>query len=146
MKYAELDEHIGDITEYLGWLKANRGRLVTLDHVPSLSSSVSMSQYARDERGLRDYSKIDEFETRSKMREVVKTIGSCEKEYVGSSFYVTKKFGDTVKIMFTSSRNAICRKVVKEVKRVPKREYVEVPGQFVDEEVVEWECTDSLLK
>jgi len=98
-------------------------------------------EYAKDEKGVVNYSKVDEFETRSKMRTMAKALAPCEKNYAGSSFELTRKFGKRLTFSVSTTRDAICEKKVVGTKIVPAR----MVEERVEEEV-EWVCNDSLLR
>jgi len=73
----------------------------------------------------------------------------CKKEYKGDMFYLSREFGP-LKLEFVFYRNAVCtRRVIgtKEVgtEVIPARI---IPEQVIPahtEEIVEWECGESLL-
>lgn len=148
MKYAELDKVIEDTEEFLSWLKVNREKLVTLPQFGyyGLSSTSYVNEYETDENGYKDYQKYDESASRSKLASIARVLGSCEKKYDSINFTLVKKFGSTFTLKFVTNRESVCRKVVKSTKLVQKREFVDVPGQYVTEEEVEWICDDPLLR
>src|SRR5215831_13767151 len=71
-------------------------------------------------------------------------VGEVSKNWGNADLSVVRKFGKA-KLTFSVDRQIVCKKVVKSVKLVPKREYVEVPGEFTKEEEVEWICEDPSL-
>lgn len=74
------------------------------------------------------------------LREAAKAPGHADKGAFGEQFYIDRTFGP-VKITFAADRAEVCRKVVKGTREVPERV---VPART--EEIIEWECTDPLLK
>jgi hypothetical protein len=96
-------------------------------------------KYVTDENGVEDYNKQDEFETRLAMRQIAKALSPCEKVYDAHSFKLKRNFG-IIQYTVATSRAAVCERKVVGTKEVP--EYVS-PAHT--EEIVEWECRDSLL-
>jgi hypothetical protein len=47
-------------------------------------------------------------------------------------------------MVYETNRENVCTKRVVEVKQVPKRRTVEIPGEYDTEEVVEWDCEPLL--
>lgn len=66
--------------------------------------------------------------------------GIVRKEYGETGVVLRQSFGPHVHLNVRSSREAVCTKRVVEIQRVPKQAYVEIPGEFIDKEVVEWDC------
>lgn len=144
MKYSELHETIENLRALADWLESNP-KAVKLPAI-ALTANEYIYAYAKKADGSTDYSQTDEYETRSKMREIARALGSCEKDYSGGLFELTKQFGDNygsrIRLIFRTKRDAVCRKVVKSTKTIPAETRV-IPERI--EEEVEWVCTDSLL-
>jgi hypothetical protein len=146
MKYSELDATIVNLRECADWLESNP-RAIELPAM-RFESQERIYEYAKNADGTTDWETVNEFAVRSKMRQIAKALRNATKDYSGHVFRLTKTFGDSrwskgsVTLDFTSDRNAICRKVVKETKLIPERTEV-YPART--EEVVEWVCDDALL-
>lgn len=149
MKYKELEDTIANLRSLADWLETNP-RAVELPAM-SFSPYVGVHEYEKDEDGNRDYTKVDEFATRSRMRDIARILahgGMVEKRHSGDSFQLSKQFGEkkyatgTITMRFSTQRSAVCRKVVKSTKIIPAETRV-IPERI--EEEVEWVCTDSLL-
>lgn len=139
MKYKQHKELIAGLRETADWLE-NNPRTIALPEL-TFSSSNYIYEYAKNEHGNTDWSTIDEFTTRLKMRGIAKLLGSSVKDYSAGLFSLRKVFGP-ITITFNANRAAICRKIVKETKIVPARTET-YPERT--EEVVEWVCDDPLL-
>lgn len=146
MKYQELEDTIANLRSLADWLETNP-RAVELPAM-DFSAYTTVYEYEKDEEGNKDYTVVDEFSTRARMRGIARSLGSCDKSHFGDSFQLTKKFGEkkyatsTIKLTFSTKRAAVCRKVVKSTKIIPAKTIVQ--PERVEEEV-EWVCTDSLL-
>lgn len=149
MKYSELADLIENTEEFLFFLKTNPKAV----ELPSFYfyNVEYVTEYHKDENGYKDYSVVDEFRTHSKMRRIAKALRNAKKNYNGDSFSLSKTFGESpwrpgsITIAFQTTRQAVCRKVVKEVKEIPEEI---VPSKVIPartEEVVEWVCDDPLL-
>lgn len=135
------EQHKADLIDGLrslaDWLETNP-RVADL---PNFRPYVSewIYEYAKDENGITNYSEPDDELSRAKMRQILKALGSCKKDYSGSTFSLKKEFGP-IRLAFQTSRETICRKVVTGSREVPE---VVLPART--EEVVEWVCEDPLL-
>lgn len=72
--------------------------------------------------------------SREEMRQCALALGEAEKEYEGNWFNVYRMFGP-IKYEVFCNRELVCEKRVVGTRTVPEH----------TEEVVEWECGDSLL-
>ena len=72
---------------------------------------------------------------------IAKQLGDCEKEYVGEWFGLRKKIGDFLTIHFNIERKKVCERIVTGKKHVEEQT---IPAHDVD--VVEWKCSEPLLK
>ncbi len=82
------------------------------------------------------------------LRDLVRGLGSCEKNYLGETLYVEKNFGPRVELNVTASRELACRKIKTGEKIVPAHVVPAEPEHEVPEQVVEefeWDCSDPLL-
>lgn len=95
-----------------------------------------------------DYTKPDyplDYEaSKAKLKRFVRALGSCEKNWGSSDLSVTKRIGK-IRLNFLVNREAVCTKKVVGTKKRPKTAYVEIPNEYVEEEVVEWVCDDVAL-
>ena len=77
---------------------------------------------------------------------IAKAFGSAKKEYLGDSFFVLKKFfSDLVSIEATWNREKVCTKVVVGKKTVARQVPIAYELKNVEEEIIEWRCTDPVL-
>jgi len=85
-------------------------------------------------------------QNKESLAKIAMIIGTCKKDYSDSFFKLQKEFGE-ISLSFLGWREDICKRkvvgkrlVVKDVEqeRVYKTEEVE-------EDIIEWECPDSLL-
>ena len=72
--------------------------------------------------------------------ELARRLGKTEKIF-GSDFMLCRKFSENVSIKVIASREKICKKIVKGKKIIPSHYQPER-----EEEIVEWECDESLLE
>lgn len=139
MKYVEQKELVASLRELADFFEQPNS--ITLP-VPTFWIQTHVYEYARREDGSRDYSKVDEFETRMKMRNIAKVLSPCEKDYSTREFALRRKFGN-LRVEFNTIRAAVCEKKVISTKTIPAETRV-IPERI--EEEIEWVCTDSLLK
>jgi hypothetical protein len=88
----------------------------------------------------------EQHSVKESMAMAARAMGNAAKIYTGSYFDLRKKFGESVTLEFTSTREGVCRRVVKEVIH-HEQELVQAyikPAR--DEEVVEWVCDEPLLR
>lgn len=83
---------------------------------------------------------LDEFQTRTNMREYARMMKPCKKDYVGGSFSLKRSFG-SIMLQINTKREAICQEI-KTGEVIHHEEYT-IPART--EEVVEWVCNDPLL-
>jgi hypothetical protein len=88
----------------------------------------------------------DEVDPKVQLQRAARVLGRADKNFQYSTFELTKKFGDYIKLKFSCDREKVCRKVVTGTKQVQKRVYVDIPNEFVNVEEVEWICDEPLLK
>lgn len=82
---------------------------------------------------------------KEKMRLVARAMGTARKDYSSWYFDLNRKFGKLVTLEFTTHRENVCERVVKEVIHHPEEI---VPQKVIaarTEEVIEWVCDDPLL-
>jgi hypothetical protein len=158
MKYKELEDTVANLRAFADWLETNP-RAVELPAL-ALSAYNGVHEYGNVVRedgtvsSETDYSKVDEYKTRTKMRAIAKamshrtlTVDSLvKKDYSGGTFALSKEFGSEygskIRVTWTTRRDTICRKVVTGKKFIPA-ETKTIPART--EEEVEWVCDDSLL-
>jgi len=79
----------------------------------------------------------------------LKALGTCQKEYTESNFYLSREFGP-IKLTFMFYRSAVCQRRVVGQKQVGTQV---IPARITPEEIipahtediVEWDCEESLL-
>jgi hypothetical protein len=79
------------------------------------------------------------------LKRAVKALGKAEKSQDSYYFDVTRKFG-CIELQFSINREKVCKRIVVGVKEVPQEL---IPARLVEahtEEIVEWQCEDSLLR
>src|SRR5215831_2315691 len=79
------------------------------------------------------------------LAKAARTMGKAEKRIQFSDYEVIKKFGRLVELRFETSRENVCVRRVVGTKEIPKRVFVDIPGETVTEEIVEWDCPPALL-
>jgi hypothetical protein len=131
MKYKDRDELVQGLRDLADFLE--RPESVALP-IEMYGHKIDQWIYNEDDQGR---------SAKENMKKIVKILGSCKKDYSSSMMLVTKEFGP-VKLEFATSRDGVCTKRVVETKKVPKQRYVEIPGEFDEREVVEWDC-DPIL-
>lgn len=79
---------------------------------------------------------------RAQLATIIRTLGSCRKQYISNSLYVEKDFGKHLELNVTINREKVCRKIVTGTRVIPARAEL-IPERV--EEIIEWDCTDPLL-
>jgi hypothetical protein len=87
----------------------------------------------------------DQRSVKERMQVAARALGRANKEYYGSYFNLSRKFSEHVKLEFTSDRQEVCRRVVKEVVHHPEQIVPQKVLPARTEEVVEWVCDDPIL-
>jgi len=129
MKYKERDELVADLRELADFLEAKGHKLpIEMWYAFSLSTHL----YGDD--------------SKDQMIRAAKNLGSAQKKAeTDFTFKLTKPMKNgRVELAFSTSRDKVCTKKVVGTKTKPKMVYVEIPGETVEEEIVEWECTPLL--
>jgi len=93
---------------------------------------------------------VYELNSRDEAVACLKALGSCKKEYTENNFYLSREFGP-IKLAFMFYRTAVCKRRVVGVKEVgtavvPARIIPEEIIPAHTEEIVEWDCGESLLE
>lgn len=127
MKYSQRDNLVNDLREMADFIEANGHKLPGGIGAPQVELGIWL--YGNEHR------------VKDQMVQAARVFGTSSKEYSSYSLTLTKKFGTGLaKVAFNSSREAVCTKRVVSVTKEPKREYVDVPGEFVEREEIEWDC------
>lgn len=71
---------------------------------------------------------------KDQLQQVARAMGHADKEFSEDWVYLIRRFGN-VEVRFTIERQKICKRTVIGTREVPAR----------TEEIVEWECSDSIL-
>ncbi len=71
--------------------------------------------------------------------------GKLEKANNGTFFYLRKRFGGMVSIEWNKPRETVCKRVVVGTRETVKPIMEKVGEEIVAEEIVEWQCPESLL-
>lgn len=131
MKYKERDELVADLRE-LADLIETRG----LDLPLEIMYPFSLVQRFYGE------------EAKAKLQRAARALpGLVKKDYRMSDLEIIKEMKNgLIKLRFETNRENVCEKRVVQVKKIPKTMIVTIPGQYENEEVVEWICSDSLLR
>lgn len=83
-------------------------------------------------------------DTKDEAKMLAEALGTFEKEYNEWHFTMVKRFGP-IQMRFVFNRGNVCTKKVVGVKTIPA-EFVEAHTRPArTEEIVEWDCPDSLL-
>lgn len=84
-------------------------------------------------------------EAQQQIAAFARAFGSCEKEYGDAFFKVSRKIGE-IKVYAATSREKVCRKVVKGTRVVPRQVIEAKIIEEHEEEIVEWECEPLLAE
>jgi hypothetical protein len=135
VKYSDRDNLVAGLRELADWIEENGHRL------PVREIEFKADTWVFDD--WKDYNNPDKYlrPAREKMQQIARVLGRADKELMSDWFSLKKKFGDFVMLEFTSNRKVVCRKVVKGTRTIPEQV---IPEH--EEEIVEWECNDPLLK
>ena len=151
VKYSEQKNIVAEIREKANALNAiadflEQPKCVELPK-PSISiytnTTVSNYEWVEEEDGNSDY-KDNFWKTHQQMVDIARILKPVEKNYNNSDLTLVKKFG-SIKLAFSASREAVCRKVQVGTEKKEKVEYPIVRTGIMEEvPVYEWQC-DPLL-
>lgn len=79
-------------------------------------------------------------EQREELAKAARWIGAAEKIPFGDFYLLRRKFAGGVKLDVIANRDKVCERRVVGTRRIPRRI---VPAH--EEEIVEWDCPDSIL-
>jgi hypothetical protein len=130
-----MEQHVNDDNSPIDWLPGIdlHFSLTENDYVNTGTEEEPKNEYV-----------LNEANTKKSVKSFVKMLGSCEKEYIGSTLYITKEFGSyKIKVTGSVTREITCKKVL-------TGEVIEHPETIVPartEEKFVWDCSDvpSLL-
>jgi hypothetical protein len=131
MKYKERDALVADLRE-LADLLEERGHKLPIE-------------YPRVSLVSRFYDSEGEPTPKTKMLKAAKNIGKADKRQSYDYELIRKMKNGFVELRFETNRENVCTKRVVGTKQVEKKIWVTIPNEFVDQEVVEWDCSESLL-
>lgn len=143
MKYSEAKRYAEDLREFADLIELHGPAFHNMH--PSAVFTVYLTQSDYVKVGDEYKSVPDEEQTKKNIRTFVKTIGSCTKNFSGTSLSIKKTFKNgCVTLEGYASREAVCKRVP--TGRVIVREAYVIPRS--EEEEYEWDCSDaeSLLK
>lgn len=132
MKYKERDELVSGLRDLADFIE-EKG----LD-LPIKLPRLNLVNYIEDSWD-KSYNAVPG-SAREKMRRAAIACGKAEKKWDRYSLELIKEFGEHVKLTFRTNREQVCEKKVVGFK--------DIPEQVIEarrEEIVEWECRDSLL-
>lgn len=137
MKYKERDELVADLRELANVIEQYGHRLPL--ELPYFPLAITERFYEDDE------GKPSPKEQLKKAARILP--GKVEKDMEHSDYEIKwKAKNGRCEIVFETSKENVCVKKVVGVEKVQKWESKPVEGEFTEREIVEWECTDSLLK
>jgi hypothetical protein len=136
LKYKERDELVADLRE-LANLVEERGVKLPLE-MPYFALRISQ----------RFYEDSDGLSPREQLAKAARLLpGKVEKKAVYDDFEIHwKTKNGKCELVFETAQKNVCVKRVTGTEQVPKKVWVEIPGEFETREVYEWECHDPLLK
>jgi hypothetical protein len=131
MKYKDRDELVADLRELADFLEWKGHKL-------------PMELWYPKSFGARFY-ESDDVKPIENMKRVAKVLGKAEKHFNLDFELVRTMSNGHVQLRFETQRENVCKKVVVGTEQVPKRRYVDIPGEFDEKEIVEWQCDEPLL-
>ena len=132
MTFKERDELVADLRELANFLEQHGQKL-------------PMELWYAKSFGARFYDS-DDVPPMVKMKRVAKVIGSAEKKHGDYDFELIKKMKHGhVQLRFETARKNVCKPRVVGTEKVQKRIFVDVPGEFEEKEIIEWDCSEPLL-
>lgn len=136
----DVTDYVKGLRAYADWLE-KKAAVLPMDYIPSVSPMVSLtvSEWKKVDEETGEYGTVvDEEATKHDIKAMVKAMGSCKKEYIGSSLYLTKEFSDRVSIQATVMREITCKKVL--TGEIVHHDELVVAAY--DEEKFVWDCSD----
>lgn len=131
MKYKDRDELVASLREFADFIE-NKG----LD-LPILMPHMKLTSWLYDD--YEDSSYDNPTTAKEKARRAVLALGKAEKNWSEGWLDIRKDFG-CIELEFTISRESVCERKVVGFKDIPER-VIEAQRQ----EIIEWECVDSIL-
>lgn len=135
MKYREQKELVADLRALADFYE--RPASIVLPK-PYFYVADSVTAYEYDDVTGQYQSNIEK--SKHKIKQIAKSVGSCEKKWDGDLLRIVKKIGH-ITLTWSVKREAVC-------KRVPTGEVITHPAYFQPErteEKVEWVCEDVSL-
>lgn len=83
--------------------------------------------------------------SKEELRNIANMMGACEKKYSDSMFSLIKQFNEEVSLRVHANREKVCERVVIGKKMVEREVVLATGKKYVEEEIVEWKCTDVSL-
>lgn len=141
MKYKEQAEVVADLRALADFYE--RPEAIALP-APSLYEIfyVSVYKWKRDDAGKMNYV-LDPERSKRKLKNIVKVLGSCEKDWGDRDLQVIKRFGHKTRLVFQVTRESICKKVPTGNKIIREATTHYVPERV--EEEFEWVCEEVSL-
>lgn len=143
-----LEEYCGGLRLLADWLETHvNDDNSPIDYISNIDLHFTLSESDYVNVGTDEKPKwenvLNEANTKKAVKNFVKMLGSCDKNYIGNTLYIKKHFTDRIEITGSVSREITCKKV-------PTGEIIEHPEQVIPartEEKFVWDCSDvpSLL-
>lgn len=132
MKYKEQQEYVAGLRELADFIEGHI-------EVP-LSGEFKITQWVYDSYMTKHPYDVIAGSAKRKLRTATLALGNAEKVWSNLHLDVRRKFSDNVILEFTVARERVCERVV-----TGTREVDEIVIAARTEEIVEWQCTDSIL-
>ena len=136
----DVTDYVKGLRAYADWLE-KKAAVLPMDYIPSIETYISLTDSEWklvDEETQKYDTVIDEVGTKKNIKAMVKAMGSCKKEYIGSSLYITKEFSKRVRVKATVNREITCKKVL--TGEIVHHDELVVAAY--DEEKFVWDCSD----
>ena len=88
--------------------------------------------------------RIFNFDGKEQFAIIAKAMKTFKKDYLDSMIYLTKEFG-CFTVQAVEYREKVCERVVVGTKKVIEQKVIKYEEVEVDQEIVEWKCTDARL-
>jgi hypothetical protein len=134
MKYKEREQLLADLRSLSEFYE--RPESIALP-----KPSLDFSDYVGNWRWIDGEYTYDPEESKAKLKRIVHALGSCKKDWQNGNLAVSKAIGNSIRLRFTISREAVCKKV-------PTGETKVIPSQYIPERIeegFEWVCEDVSL-
>jgi len=131
MRYKQQQELVSGLRELADFIEDNIGLPIT--------GGFTLHNYVNNDYDRETYTEV-EGTARLKMRVAALAMGSAEKRWDMHGMDLRKTFGSMIQLNFRTTKDNICEKKVVGFKEHPAKVI-----EAYTEELVEWECRDSIL-